>query len=152
MTHSQDFEHNPQFERYGGGSAPKLAVEISSRPMYRQVRKQRSGMTPMDTIEFEGTALDHLSHGRVPWWVAISSWFVYGIPMGILLFPMLGEQVRETGRHLIKLIHSPLSGTQWFSFLAIVFVTSFSLMICIGTLTILAKGTIRKLQRCRKYR
>ncbi|ABW28466.1 hypothetical protein [Acaryochloris marina] len=65
MTHPQDFEQSSQFDRYGAGSTPNLTVEISSRPLYRQVRRQRSGMTPMDSIEFEGTALDQLSHGKV---------------------------------------------------------------------------------------
>lgn len=149
MTHPQDFEQSSQFDRYGAGSTPNLTVEISSRPLYRQVRRQRSGMTPMDSIEFEGTALDQLSHGKVAWWVAIASWFVYGIPMGILAFPILGEQVKVMGDHLIKLFHSPLSGTLWFQFLMILFATAFLVMVCLCTLMILVKGTIRKLQQHR---
>lgn len=152
MTYPQDFEQSSQFDRYGAGFIPNLTVEISSRPLYRQIRRQGSGMTPMESIEFEGTALDHLSHGNVAGWVAIASWFVYGIPMGILVFPILGEQVRAIGTHLIKLIYSPLSGALWFQFLTLVFAILFTLMVCLCTLTILAKGTIRKLQQHRQNR
>lgn len=147
MTPPQDFEQSSPFDSYGAGSPPNLTVEVSSRPLYRQIRRQRSGMTPMDSIEFEGTALDHLSHGNVAWWVAIASWFVYGIPMGILAFPILGEQVKVIGDHLIQLLQSPWSGTLWFQFLMLVWVTAFLVMVCLCTLTILVKGTIRKLHR-----
>lgn len=147
MAYPQTVEHNPQFERYGAGAALKLTEEISSYPTYHPPRKQRSGLTPMGIIALVGKALAHIAHGQMPGWVAIASWLVYGIPLGIVAAPSLWRQMIATGQQLIKAIHNPLSGTAWFIFLMMSVITLFSLLVCGAILSVLVKGTLSKLRR-----
>ncbi|WP_299487842.1 hypothetical protein [Acaryochloris sp. IP29b_bin.137] len=147
MTSPQNVENNPQFERYGAGAALQLTEEISCHPTYRRPRKQRFGLTPMGVIALLGKALGHIAHGQMPWWVAIASWFVYGIPFGLIVAPSLQGQITATGQQLAKAIHHPLSGTEWFVLLMMSVITLFSILVCGAILSVLVRGTLFKLRR-----
>lgn len=152
MTTPQQVQHNPQFERYGAGSSPKLTEEISSHPSYQRLRKQRFGLTPMGVIALLGKALAHIAHGQMPWWVAIASWFVYGIPVGIMVAPSLRGQILATEQQLVKAINHPLSGPDWFLFLMMSLITFLSILVCGAILSVLVRGTLFKLQRMTRQR
>lgn len=147
MVNSHDLRQNPQFDRYGARSQQNLTVEVPSQPIYHQPRQRQSVFTPMGSIEMEGEALSRLSHGTIPWWIAIACWFIYGIPMSLVFGPSLWHQLQEMGYRFSAVLREPLSGTEWFTFLGVSLLTLFSVLIYSSFLIILVKGTLRKLRR-----
>lgn len=147
MPHSEDMKHNPHFEQYGAGSSPKLTEEIPSRPIYQQPRKRHPGMTPMESINIEGDALNRIAHGKVPQWIALSSWFVYGIPLAFLLGPHLMRQVEYLGNRLNALSSQPFAWTEWLALFMMCVITLFSVLIGAATLSILVRGTLNLLKK-----
>jgi hypothetical protein len=49
-------------------------------PLPPSVEKAPSGHTPMGQITLEGQAYRSLSGGKMPWWVIISAWIIFGLP------------------------------------------------------------------------
>lgn len=148
MTHSnQDSGHNPRFDQYNTRSQQKLTVEIPSQPIYHHPRSRPSVFTPMGSIELEGEAWSQLSHGRMPWWIAIACWLMYGVPLSFVFGPSLLLQFQETIARFSTVINKPLSGTEWFALLGMSLLTLCSTLIYSIFLVILVKGTLRKLRR-----
>lgn len=55
----------------------KLSIEI---PSEQGIHPERipSGYDPMGEIQLRGQAYRGLAGGRIPWWILISGWFVFG--------------------------------------------------------------------------
>ena len=56
----------------------QLFTEIPAESNYPNLEKIPSGYDPMGRIYLEGIANRNLAGGRIPWWVLISGWMLYG--------------------------------------------------------------------------
>ncbi|MEA5593144.1 hypothetical protein [Rivularia sp. UHCC 0363] len=63
------------------------SVPPNDQPLDRE--KMPSGYDPMGRIKLEGIAFRGLAAGRIPWWVLITGWFVFGIVTFAMLIPAI---------------------------------------------------------------
>ncbi|MEM8777514.1 MAG: hypothetical protein AAGF26_01315 [Cyanobacteria bacterium P01_G01_bin.49] len=56
----------------------ELFVEIPSEPKSPFDEKIPSGYDPMGEIYLRGRAFRGLAGGRIPWWILISGWIIFG--------------------------------------------------------------------------
>ena len=59
---------------------PKQFSEIPP-PLPPTISKTPTGFDPMERIDLEGQAYRGLSGGGAPWWVIITGWCVFGLPL-----------------------------------------------------------------------
>ncbi|MDZ8083370.1 MAG: hypothetical protein RMX35_30435 [Nostoc sp. DcaGUA01] len=86
---------------FGQGSnfdSDKIRVEIPAEqePIYQQ--RIPSGYDPMGEIYLRGRAMRTMSSGRMPWWVLISGWILFGG----LFFLVLGIAISSISLALIR--------------------------------------------------
>ncbi len=69
----------------------KLSVEI---PAEQPIAAERipSGFDPMNEIQLRGQAYRGLASGRIPWWILISGWFVFGGIAALLLHAAIASK------------------------------------------------------------
>jgi len=56
----------------------RIVVEVPAAPKPPYQEKIPSGYDPMGEIYLRGRAFRGLSGGRIPWWVLISGWIIFG--------------------------------------------------------------------------
>lgn len=56
----------------------KFLVEIPAEQKSVYDERIPSGYNPMEEIELRGRAFRGLAGGRIPWWVLISGWIIFG--------------------------------------------------------------------------
>jgi hypothetical protein len=56
----------------------KLFVEIPAETKSPYPEKVPSGYDPIQSIKLEGRAFSGLAGGRIPWWVLITGWVIFG--------------------------------------------------------------------------
>lgn len=81
----------------------KRFVEIPSDVPSPYAEPLPSGFDPMGHIHLQGRAYDSISGGRMPWWITIATWVVFGLPA---LF-MLGLGLVEDVTFIISLFNQP---------------------------------------------
>jgi hypothetical protein len=66
----------------------KLSVEI---PAEQPINPERipTGYDPMGEIQLRGQAYRGLAGGRIPWWILISGWVIFGFIAAVLLHAAL---------------------------------------------------------------
>ena len=74
---SQD-DHYKQFFPDQELDNDRLVVEVPADPMPLYQPKIPSGLDPMERIYMDGMMYRGLAGGRVPWWVLISGWVIFG--------------------------------------------------------------------------
>lgn len=62
-------------------------VPADPKPLYQG--KIPSGYDPMGEIHLRGRAYRGLAGGRIPWWVLISGWIMFGSCFLMVLIPMV---------------------------------------------------------------
>jgi hypothetical protein len=73
---SRDEKSNQYFD--GEFDKDQLFIGIPAESNYPKLEKIPSGYDPMGRIYLEGIANRNLAGGRIPWWVLISGWILYG--------------------------------------------------------------------------
>lgn len=75
MSQKDEFK---QFFPDEGLDKDKLSVEIPAeqKPVYPE--RIPSGYEPMGEIQLRGQAYRGLAGGRIPWWVLITGWILFG--------------------------------------------------------------------------
>jgi len=66
----------------------KLSIEIPAEQPLTPEGIPR-GYDPMSEIELRGQAYRGLSGGRIPWWILISGWVIFGFIAAVLLHAAL---------------------------------------------------------------
>ena len=56
----------------------RIVVEVPADPKPPYQEKIPSGYDPMGEIYLRGRAFGGLAGGRIPWWVLISGWIIFG--------------------------------------------------------------------------
>jgi hypothetical protein len=56
----------------------QIFIEVPTAQQSPDYEKIPSGYDPMGEIHLRGRAFSSLSGGRIPWWVLISSWLIFG--------------------------------------------------------------------------
>ncbi|MGD1871598.1 MAG: hypothetical protein ACFB02_00945 [Mastigocoleus sp.] len=56
----------------------KIVVEVSPNLDYPYKSRVPNGYDPMGEIQLRGKAFRGLAGGRIPWWVLISGWIIFG--------------------------------------------------------------------------
>lgn len=67
-----------QFFRNEKLEEDKIFVEVPTDQQSPYHERIPSGYDPMGEIYLRGRAFSSLSGGRIPWWVIISSWLIFG--------------------------------------------------------------------------
>jgi hypothetical protein len=98
----------------------EVSNEISASQKRPEPERIPSGYDPMGQIQLEGRAYRSLAGGRIPWWVLITGWTIFGSIASLFIFAIISS----------------------FSLTAL-----FPLVIAIIPLLILWKGTVAKLSR-----
>lgn len=66
-------------------------IQLEKSFKYIDVPKQASGFTPMEEIKLEGLVAQNLASGKLPWWVMIVCWFIFGFSVFIMLSIMFSR-------------------------------------------------------------
>lgn len=74
---SQDFDRND------------LVVELPAQPSSPYPERIPLGYDPMGDIHLRGRAMRGLAGGRIPWWILISGWILFGVPTLFLLSELI---------------------------------------------------------------
>lgn len=83
-----------EFDRYlpdDHANKDPLFVEIPSEPKPLEPERIPSGYDPMGRIYLQGRAYRGLAGGRIPWWVLISGWFMFGGYALVILFSAISS-------------------------------------------------------------
>jgi hypothetical protein len=67
-----------QFSRGKQSEDEPYFVEIPAEQKSPEWERIPSGYDPMGKIHLRGRAMRSLSGGRIPWWVLISGWVIFG--------------------------------------------------------------------------
>ena len=74
-----------QFFRHDKLDEDRLFVEIPAEQKSPHQERIPSGYDPMGEIYLRGRAYRSLSGGTIPWWVLISGWIIFGLPVLLML-------------------------------------------------------------------
>jgi hypothetical protein len=67
----------------------RIVVEVPADPKPPYQEKIPSGFDPMSEIYLRGRAFRGLAGGKIPWWVLISGWIMFGGLTLLILIPTL---------------------------------------------------------------
>lgn len=70
-------------------SKDDLVVDVPSGHRSPYTDRIPSGYDPMGEIYLRGRASRGLAGGRVPWWVLMTGWFMFGVMALAMVFPVL---------------------------------------------------------------
>ncbi|QSJ17467.1 hypothetical protein JYQ62_00815 [Nostoc sp. UHCC 0702] len=70
----------------------KLYIEIPAEQQPPYQERIPSGYDPMQEIYLRGRAFRSLSGGRIPWWVLISGWLIFGGLALLMLITAIASQ------------------------------------------------------------
>ncbi|MEO0935619.1 MAG: hypothetical protein AAFY21_18355, partial [Cyanobacteria bacterium J06641_2] len=85
-------QNNDEFQKFlpdEGLESPPIVYEVPPEVETPYQERIPSGYDPMSEIELRGRAFRGLSGGRIPWWVLITGWFIFGFVAFVVLIPML---------------------------------------------------------------
>ncbi|BAY86937.1 hypothetical protein NIES267_64480 [Calothrix parasitica NIES-267] len=85
-------KNNDEFQKFlpnEGLESPPIVYEVPSEVETPYQEKIPSGYDPMSEIELRGRAYRGLSGGRIPWWVLITGWFIFGFVAFAFLIPIV---------------------------------------------------------------
>lgn len=74
-----------QFLPKDESSDDKLSIEIPADSSPMTSERMPSGFDPMGEIQLRGQAYRGLAGGRVPWWILISGWVIFGAIAAVVL-------------------------------------------------------------------
>jgi hypothetical protein len=83
---------NDDFNRFlpdGKPDEDKLSVEILAEQQPVSHERLPSGFDPMGEIHLRGQAYRGLAGGRVPWWILISGWIIFGLITAVILHAVI---------------------------------------------------------------
>ena len=76
-----------EFQRFlPDRESDKLSFDEQIRQPSIEHDRIPSQYDPMGEIELEGRALGSLAGGRIPWWVMISGWILWGVPSLLFIY------------------------------------------------------------------
>ena len=64
----------------------KIVVDVPVTTGFPEQERIPSGYEPMEVIQLQGITYRRLAGGSIPWWVLISGWIFYGVPILVGLF------------------------------------------------------------------
>ena len=67
----------------------KIVVEVPSNSGFPYQERTPAGYEPMEAIQLRGITYRRLAGGRIPWWVLISGWILYGGLILVSLIPAI---------------------------------------------------------------
>ena len=71
----------------------EIFVEVSANPPKPPWQERLpSGYDPMGEIQLRGRAYRGLAGGRIPWWVLISGWIIFGTPVLLILITAIATK------------------------------------------------------------
>jgi hypothetical protein len=73
----------------------RIVVEVPADPKPPYQEKIPSGYDPMGEIYLRGRAFRGLAGGRIPWWVLISGWIIFGGLALLILIPAITSAAFE---------------------------------------------------------
>jgi hypothetical protein len=73
----------------------RIVVEVPADPKPSYQEKIPSGYDPMGEIYLRGRAFRGLAGGRIPWWVLISGWIIFGGLALLILIPVITSAAFE---------------------------------------------------------
>jgi len=98
MSKNDDYN---QFLPDDGLDSEKIVVEVPADPKPPYQERIPSGYDPMGEIYLRGRASRNLAEGRVPWWVLISGWIIFGF--GGLVLSILISAITSAAFELLLL-------------------------------------------------
>ena len=96
-TMSNNDESDNYFGQGSNFGSDQIRVEIPAERESTYPQRIPSGYDPMGEIYLRGRAMRNLSSGRMPWWVLISGWVLFGG----LFFLVLGIAISSISLALI---------------------------------------------------
>ena len=81
-----------QFFRHDKLDEDRLFVEVPAEQKSPHQERIPSGYDPMGEIYLRGRAYRSLSGGTIPWWVLITSWIIFGLPVLLMLITAIASQ------------------------------------------------------------
>jgi hypothetical protein len=73
----------------------QIVVEVPADPKPPYQERIPSGYDPMGEIYLRGRAFRSLAGGRIPWWVLISGWIIFGGLALLILIPAITSAAFE---------------------------------------------------------
>lgn len=87
-----DNEEDKQFFGNDNLGNDKIFIEIPAEQQPPYQERIPSGYDPMQEIYLRGRAFRSLSGGRIPWWVLISGWLIFGGLALLMLITAIASQ------------------------------------------------------------
>ncbi|WP_299404708.1 hypothetical protein [Acaryochloris sp. IP29b_bin.148] len=83
--------HNNNYQQFlpEDHSDDPMILEVPADPQPPYQEKIPSGYDPMGDIYLRGRAYRGLAGGRIPWWVLISGWIMFGGMFLMVFMPMV---------------------------------------------------------------
>ncbi|AFY58950.1 hypothetical protein Riv7116_6624 [Rivularia sp. PCC 7116] len=87
-----------------GFESPPIVYEVPSQVETPYQERIPSGYEPMSEIELRGRAYRGLSGGRIPWWVMMTGWMIFGGFAFAILIPAIASLVSGSWLASVALI------------------------------------------------
>lgn len=92
MSKNNDYK---QFLHDDELDSEQIVVEVPADPKPPYQERIPSGYDPMGEIYLRGRAFRSLAGGRIPWWVLISGWIIFGGLALLILIPAITSAAFE---------------------------------------------------------